>query len=916
MEEKMKAKFKSLMICSLILGLLVIPATLQAQNTRIAGTVVVEGSELPLIGANIVILEANLGASTDAQGFFLIGNVPAGTYEVEAHYIGYIKATQTVEVKSGEVARVAFVMNTSILESDEAITVTSDRIIQSQKAALNAQLNASNIKSVVSSDLIGTFPDEDAATAISRIPGVFVDGSEAIMRGLPADFTLVTVNNERIPAINAAEDRHSNIETFPIDMIQAIEVSKGQTADLDADAIAGNINFIMKDAPNKALFNIKLYTGYSKNQTSNYPIDQIGNFGQSKGSLTIGDLFMDGKFGYSVTGTWEKRTISEFTERWDWDFDDKEIVKESVDINGNRVDTGARYYREAPTETEEFIGGVNSALLYKPSLGNKYTAKIYYSFYNLKDHDLELRDYYANEELDKLNDVKLEPKHVLQVAVGGQNLFSDWNLDYSLIYNGGQGQELHDVQASFFTEYGAWQGGDKNYYFDNNNFESEKFDEDEYIGAINLQKPFQFSGVSGYVKTGLKYKHKDRFQQKLDSQVEFIDADDLADPDDFKNWSILRNDPFLFEWDPPIDMLFITDNSTSMDENYTSNEAIMSGYLMAEFWFGKNFMVLPGVRYEGTSWESEPRLVDSFNKNNPGEAIIRGNLESGDYNNVFPSLHLQYRLPLNINLRLSGSQGISRPSFRLLAGFNDYNDEDFELATGNPDLLPAQATSVDFIIEQYSPDMAGYMSAGVFYKDIKDVMEEVVFSPADRMFNGYEVDEVEQVQNVGTGQVLGIELAVQRQLDFLGFPEIGLLVNWTHQLDTFLELFSGEKTTLPTQADDVVNVAVSYENAGIGFSGRLSYQYISTIYDGNNDSEYYEVWLDPRNTLDFTLRQHIFTGIRIFVNAKNLLGEDRITQRKNVRSAADKSTYGMRDWYVYNKSHRQPTVWAGFEFVL
>ena len=90
------------------------------------------------------------------------------------------------------------------------------------------------------------------------------------------------------------------------------------------------------------------------------------------------------------------------------------------DLEGNPVDIGNRYYRQAPTETEEFIGGINTALLWKPSLGNKYTAKIYYSFYDLKDFDLELRDYYEDEEIEKLNDVKLEPKHVFQVAFGGQ----------------------------------------------------------------------------------------------------------------------------------------------------------------------------------------------------------------------------------------------------------------------------------------------------------------------------------------------------------------------------------------------------------------------------------------------------------------------------------------------------------------
>ncbi len=92
-------EMKQLTIFSLLLILFTLPLCLYAQNTRMAGTVVVEGTELPLIGANIVVVDANLGASTDAQGFFLIGNVPAGTYEVEAYYIGFIKQTKTSRSK-------------------------------------------------------------------------------------------------------------------------------------------------------------------------------------------------------------------------------------------------------------------------------------------------------------------------------------------------------------------------------------------------------------------------------------------------------------------------------------------------------------------------------------------------------------------------------------------------------------------------------------------------------------------------------------------------------------------------------------------------------------------------------------------------------------------------------------------------
>ena len=187
---------------------------------------------------------------------------------------------------------------------------------------------------------------------------------------------------------------------------------------MNADAIAGNINFIMKDAPNKTLFNFKIYTGYSKNQTSDFPIDQIGTFGQSKGALTIGDLFMDGKFGYSVTGTWEKRTKSEYTERWDWDFDDDQLEDGPYEkLDGTPTDVGERYYRQAPTETEEFIGGVNTALLWKPVLWEtNIQQRSIILFMISKILTLNYVIIMKMKRSKRSNDVKLEPKHVLQVA--------------------------------------------------------------------------------------------------------------------------------------------------------------------------------------------------------------------------------------------------------------------------------------------------------------------------------------------------------------------------------------------------------------------------------------------------------------------------------------------------------------------
>jgi len=53
-------------------------------------------------------------------------------------------------------------------------------------------------------------------------------------------------------------------------------------------------------------------------------------------------------------------SFSERDKRNDWNWEDDELEESYVDINGNPIDVGRRYYRDAPTETEEFKGGVNT----------------------------------------------------------------------------------------------------------------------------------------------------------------------------------------------------------------------------------------------------------------------------------------------------------------------------------------------------------------------------------------------------------------------------------------------------------------------------------------------------------------------------------------------------------------------------
>jgi len=916
----MIAKSRICSVITLFVCLLILSSTAFAQTGRIAGTVVEKGTQSGLIGANVSIVGTNIGAATDNQGQFLIGNVPPGTYQIVARYIGYETAEQSVQVQVNRVATVDFELTTSVLEVGE-LEVTAERQLQSQAAALNAQYEASNIKNVVSSDLMGSFPDEEAVEAMSRIPGVAVMGEEAIMRGLPADWALTTVNGQKIPAVNASEDRHASLQTFPIDLIQAIEVSKGQTADMDADAIAGNINFILKDAPSRQMVTGKLYQGWtSGSNTKDYPINQFDYFGPTKASLTLGDAFYGGKLGYSIAGTFERERKSEYTDRFAWEFDDGtwEDTEDVEDLAGNKTPQGLRYHSRRPTETTETRAGFNTALVWRPSLGNKMSFRTFYSAYNLTDYDLELEENYEDAELQKLNDVKHEPKHVMNIALGGEHMvMGDYSIDYSVAYTNGRGAENHDFQGNFITDFDAWRGGDKNYYFDNNNFETETFKEDEIIASFNVKKPFYSNVFNGYFKAGLQYKTKDRYNQKLDSEISSFDLDlteealeELAE-DNIpypKPWKVTKDQDFIIEYDPPLNMVFFSESSTDIDENYLATESIAAAYAMAELWLGQKFMILPGLRVESTSISTESRLVDNFRLNNPEVAESQSSIDaSSNYTDLFPSLHLRYKLPRDLNARFSYSRGIARPSFRYFVGFNDYDIEDKELFTGNPDLVPTRSSNIDILLEHYSPSMASHMSIGYFYKQIDDVIQAVFFTPADGMYNGYEVDRVEQPQNVGSGVAQGVELSIQQQLGFIGLPQFGILANLTHQLDTYLEEPDGTKRSLPQQADNMFNLALSYESVKIGFSGRISYQFVSDIFTELGDNS--EEWDDAMNYLDISLRQNLNKYVRLFLKGKNLLGTDDITRLKSLRPDYSGNP-------IYSRSYKGMEIFGGFEFSL
>jgi TonB-dependent receptor len=318
------------------------------------------GEALP--GARLTIPGSAIETSTDRQGLFRLAGVPAGQQTILVSYLGRPDETVEVDVLAGSTRRLDVNMGTNRFE--ESVTVQADLIRDAQARALNQQKTAANITNVVSADQIGSFPDANAAETVQRIPGISItkdqgEGRYVNIRGTDPRLNSMMINGERIPAPDPLL-RQVALDVVPSEFLQAIEVSKALTPDMDADSIGGSVNLVMKAAPEK--FRVLGAIGGGYNQ-------MLSSYGQDDFTLTAGRRFRAGRWGVigSVTGSEIHRGNQ-----------DMEVVyTNTLGLN----ELNPRYYQVNRRRT-----GATGAVDFKPSDNTSYTVRAVFNRF-IDDHE-------------------------------------------------------------------------------------------------------------------------------------------------------------------------------------------------------------------------------------------------------------------------------------------------------------------------------------------------------------------------------------------------------------------------------------------------------------------------------------------------------------------------------------------------
>ena len=111
-------------------------------------------------------------------------------------------------------------------------------------------------KQVYGREEIDKYGDTSVSDVLKRLPGVNIQGGAPRMRGLGSGYTLVLINGDPAPP-------GFQFDQLNPSQIERIEVTRGPTADQSAQAVAGAINIILKDAPKVSQRDLRLGLGYN-----------------------------------------------------------------------------------------------------------------------------------------------------------------------------------------------------------------------------------------------------------------------------------------------------------------------------------------------------------------------------------------------------------------------------------------------------------------------------------------------------------------------------------------------------------------------------------------------------------------------------------------------------------------------------
>lgn len=192
----------------------------------VSGRVTERGTGRPLESASVQVAGTGLGAFTDADGRFAIQEVPAGEVEVQVQILGYVAASQTVNVPSEGTVTVNFELEQDPLALDELVVTAFgvEREVRSLTYSTQS-INTAPLTTARELNVINSLKGKVAGLSINQAATGVGSSSRVVLRGNRS----ISGNSQPLYVLDGVPIRGGISDINPDD-IASIDVLKGPNA--------------------------------------------------------------------------------------------------------------------------------------------------------------------------------------------------------------------------------------------------------------------------------------------------------------------------------------------------------------------------------------------------------------------------------------------------------------------------------------------------------------------------------------------------------------------------------------------------------------------------------------------------------------------------------------------------------------
>lgn len=890
----------------------------------------------PLIGTVVRVKELpNVGTTTGLDGSFTLHELPdKGKYTLVVSFMAYKTKEIVVDVANDD--KVDIPMDEDLKQLGEVV-VTGRREYRSDRSAVESVKNAGNVLNVMSQQSILLSPDVNVASVLQRVSGVTMErdasgeASYAILRGMDKRYNYTLVNGVKIPSPDD-KNRYIPLNIFPSDLMDRLVVSKSLTADMEGDAAGGVVDMVMKDAPscfqlqaNAAIGTTDYFwkdgrdylTSNRSDYTKKAPYEAFGSEYKASmsdfkngpmqlkshsmpapnfiGGLSVGNRFWNDRLGVMLAGSIQntfrgtERTynsvkmasgeqamyISKLNHRYYSIHDLTTGVHAKVDLTlpKHKIEWYNMYVR------------INSkGVRYNNSIGTEYIGANSYT------QDDEIRSLSTTQSIFATN------------LKGTHHLTKNFTLDWSGIFSQAKEEDPDRTYVTLSNSVSTEADADGNILsgnlWDSNKNITKTFPKDaerrfqhnmdtDWAGYINLTYDTHFANdVEALWKAGAQYRRKER-SNRYYSYI-FSPADNAQDLD--------GNGLEQFD---NVDWVCKTPYSQASQLNYDSKEHIGGAYAMVTLKI-KLGELIAGFRAEHTN-QIYTMLQHFRNMGQTGEQ---------SYWDYLPSASLKWTPTKNMNIRLSYYRSINRPGFYEIVPYQIMGEEYQE--KGNPNLKRARIDNIDLRWEWF-PSKTEQILAGVFYKYLKDPIEQVFVTSDGKIGAG--TDAYYMPDNLGNAKNMGFEIDVIKYI-----RHFGIKANYTYTYSKITtskreykegsaEYKSGVTQSRPlvNQAPHTANISLLYKDTENGWNAQLASSFTGAKLALVSPFKDADQWEKAMFGIDLSAEKQFKNGFSIFFKANNLLDAKRerylkTVNESNLQYADQKSNKTIIGTYKYGRT--------------